>query len=68
MNHPLEWVKMAKWCELSGDTPNAIHARRKLGKWLDGMECKVVDGNLWVNLAAAERWVASWGQKKAVAA
>ena len=25
----MKWVKLPKYCELSGDTANAVHARRK---------------------------------------
>ncbi|WP_082219392.1 hypothetical protein [Massilia sp. NR 4-1] len=68
MNHPVPWVKLKKYEELTGDTASSVHARRRAGKWQDGVHCKVVDDNLWVNLAAAESWVEKWGQKTAVAA
>lgn len=61
MDHPVVWVKLKKYAELTGDTPASVHARRRAGKWLDGVQCKVVDDMLWINLAAAEKWVASWG-------
>ncbi len=68
MNHPIQWVKLCKYVEMTGDSADAVQARRKMGKWLDGDECKIVDGNLWINLEAAERWVATWGTKQARAA
>lgn len=56
----MKWVKLKRYCELSGDTPNAVHARRKKGLWLDGIQCKLgPDGNLWVNLDEVEKWVES---------
>lgn len=56
----MKWVKLKRYCELSGDTPNAVHARRKKGLWLDGVQCKLgPDGNLWVNLDEVEKWVES---------
>lgn len=64
MIHGINWVKLSKWAEMSGDTADAVKSRRKAGKWLDGAECKVVDGNLWINLSAAEKWVESWGMRK----
>lgn len=68
MNHSISWVKLSKYVELTGDSADAVHARRKAGKWLDGNECKIVDGNLWINLTASERWVQSWGTRQGRAA
>ena len=60
----LEWIRLARYCELSGDTSDAVHARRRKRQWLDGQQCKVgPDGNLWVNPAAVNRWIA--GEPKA---
>ena len=54
----MNWVKLKKYCEISGDTSNAVHAKRKRGMWLDGIQCKIgPDGNIWINLVEVERWV-----------
>lgn len=54
----MNWVKLKRYCEISGDTSNAVHAKRKRGMWLDGVQCKVgPDGNIWINLVEVERWV-----------
>lgn len=54
----MKWVKLKKYCLDSGDTANAVHAKRKKGIWLDGIQCKMgPDGNLWINLIEVERWV-----------
>lgn len=54
----LEWVRLPRYCELSGDTPDAVRARRRKRQWRDGVECKVdPGGNLWVNPAAVNRWI-----------
>lgn len=54
----LKWVKLKKYCQDSGDTANAVHAKRKKGVWLDGIQCKIgPDGNVWINLAEVEKWV-----------
>ncbi len=56
----MKWVKIKKYCEISGDTLNAVHARRKKGVWLDGVQCKLgPDGNLWINLAEVDKWIES---------
>jgi hypothetical protein len=58
------WVKLKKYTELTGDTAAAVHARRRAGKWLDGIHCKIADDALWVNLKTAQLWVESWGPRQ----
>lgn len=54
----MKWVKLKKYCQDSGDTANAVHAKRKKGVWLDGIQCKIgPDGNVWINLVEVERWI-----------
>ncbi|MGK5040376.1 hypothetical protein ACQ4WQ_08540 [Janthinobacterium sp. GB1R12] len=61
-HQPLTWVKLERYVEISGDSVDSVQARRKAGKWLDGNQCKIVDGRLWINLPAVEEWVAKWEQ------
>ena len=57
---PLRWIKLNKYCELSGDTRDAVHTRRRKGVWIDGMQCRIgPDGNLWINPEEVSRWVES---------
>ncbi|RQO68215.1 excisionase [Aquitalea sp. FJL05] len=53
----MKWLKLEKYCAVSGDTKDAIYNRRRNGIWLDGRECKVVQGNIWVNTEAVEKWI-----------
>src|SRR5262245_45063097 len=54
----MNWVKLSKYCCLSGDTPEAVYTKRRRGIWLDGRESKVAgDGSMWVNLDAVNEWV-----------
>lgn len=62
MNHPLTWVKLEKYIELSGDTRESVLNRRKIGKWLDGVESKIVDGRVWINLQKVEEWITNGSQ------
>jgi hypothetical protein len=57
---PLEWVKLEKYVELSGDSVDSVQSRRKIGRWIDGNQCKIVNGRLWIDLRAAQRWVEEW--------
>lgn len=63
MTHSVSWVKLKKYTELTGDTAAAVHARRRSGKWLDGVHCRIADDALWVNLTAAQQWVETWGPR-----
>jgi len=55
---PIKWVKLKHYCALSGDTPDAVHAKRRKGQWLDELQCRIApDGNLWINLDEVEKWV-----------
>lgn len=36
----MKWVKLKKYCQDSGDTSHAVHAKRKRGIWLDGVQCR----------------------------
>lgn len=60
--YPLTWVKLDRYVELSGDTMDSVQARRRLGKWIDGVQCKIVDGRLWINIPAVEEWIEKWDQ------
>lgn len=55
---PVRWVKLMKYCELTGDTPDAVHSKRRKGQFVDGVHCRLApDGNIWVNLEAVDAWV-----------
>jgi len=68
MSYPIEWVKLEKYAEITGDTVEAAKHRIKSGKWVHGDQCKIVDGRLWVNLKAVERWAEKWQQNQQHAA
>lgn len=55
---PLRWIRLATYCRLSGDSADAVHARRRKRQWVDGLHCRVgPDGNLWVNPEEINKWV-----------
>lgn len=56
----LQWIRLARYCGLTGDTPAAVHARRRKETWQDDVHCRIApDGNLWINVQAFNRWVTS---------
>ncbi|MBZ2208509.1 hypothetical protein [Massilia soli] len=68
MSYGISWVKLEKYAEITGDSVDAVMARRKSGKWLDGEQCKIVDGRLWVNLRSVEEWIDGGGRANRTAA
>ncbi len=58
--YPMKWIKLKYYCAISGDSINAVHAKRRKGQWLDEVHCRIApDGNLWINLKAVEQWIES---------
>lgn len=54
----MKWVKLKKYCELSGDTTNAVYTRRNRSIWLEGVQSRIgPDGNLWINLDKVDQWI-----------
>ena len=54
----MRWVKLKKYCDISGDTKDAVNAKRKVGKWAEGIHWrKAPDGKIWINTEEVERWV-----------
>lgn len=52
-----KWVTLEKYCDLTGESAEAIRCRRKKGIWTDGYHSKVVARHIWVNYEAAQAWV-----------
>lgn len=62
----MKWVKLKKYCEVSGETPDSVKAKRRAGHFIDGIHCKVAgDGNLWINIEEVEKWV-EYGNPEAI--
>ena len=54
----LRWVTLHKYCELSGETQQAVYAKRKKSMWLEGVHSTLgPDGKVWVNIKEVEKWV-----------
>jgi hypothetical protein len=54
----MRWIRLSRYCALTDDTPDAVHARRRKGQWTDGLQCRIgPDGNLWINPEEVNRWV-----------
>jgi hypothetical protein len=55
----LAWVRVKRYCELSGETANTVHYRRRKKVWIDGVHTKMQDGKLWINLVEIQKWIES---------
>ena len=56
--YPADWVKLNKYCDLTGDTPDAVYAKRNKGLWVEGTHSQIgPDGKLWINLPEVQKWV-----------
>lgn len=56
----LEWVPMNRYCELFGETSDAVDKRVRSGYWLRDVHVRHPEGSkqLWVNLEAVHAWAA----------
>ena len=60
----IHWVKLKKYCELSGETRNTVNAKLANQIWREGYHTKVLeDGCRWINLSRVQEW-AEHGQRK----
>lgn len=56
----LRWVRLNKFCELSGYTDDAVYAKIRKGVWVEGVHWrKAPDGHIMVNTEEYQRWVES---------
>ena len=63
----LKWVRIEKFCDLTGYTPSAVRGKMSTGIWASGIHfSKAPDGHILINLEAYQSWVE--GQESAFAA
>lgn len=64
--YPIEWIKVERFCELTGYTEEAVKQKRKKGDWRDGDITAVRGRRLHVNVRRYDQWVEA--QNRSVAA
>lgn len=70
MNHvlPLEWVRAARYCELTGEPMDTVYERITDGVWAAGKHYKRTGKRtLWINLHAVTEWINNQPNVEAVA-
>lgn len=54
------WVTLTRYCEITGETRQAVHVRVTTGRWQRGVHYSKPDGgNAWINVPAVLLWVQS---------
>lgn len=61
------WIKMPKFLDDRGETRNAVNARIRTGKWIEGVHWQKRDGKIWINELEFDKWI-RFGNKKSHAA
>jgi hypothetical protein len=65
----MKWVKAKKYCEMTGETPDSIKAKRRAYHFIEGVHYKVApDGNMWINIEEVEKWIENGNGNAAAAA
>ena len=55
---PLKWIRIEKFCDLTGYTPSGVRGKISTGVWASGIHfTKAPDGHILINLEAYEKWV-----------
>ena len=52
-----EWVLLERHCEATGDTKDAVYARRKTRTWTEGLQSKRVGKKIYINHEEYNKWV-----------
>lgn len=55
---PLEWVRAARYCEITGESMDTVYDRIAGGTWAAGQHYKRTGPRtLWINLPAINQWI-----------
>ena len=62
----LEMIPLRRYCQITGESHNAIHQRKFKGIWKEGVHLFKPDGSdWWVSLPAVREWVRGEGGEPA---
>ena len=50
-------ITLRRYCEITGETAQAVHDRRRAGEWEDGNQCHLKRGRLWIDVPKVTSWV-----------
>jgi hypothetical protein len=52
-------ITLRRYCEITGETAQAVHDRRRKGDWVDGKHCYMKRRRLWIDVSGVATWVRS---------
>jgi hypothetical protein len=52
-------ITLRRYCDITGETAQAVHDRRRKGEWVDGKHCHMKRGRLWIDVPGIANWVRS---------
>jgi len=52
-------ITLRRYCDITGETTQAVHDRRRKGEWVDGKHCHIKRGRLWIDVPEVANWVRS---------
>ncbi|MDQ5921166.1 MAG: hypothetical protein QG673_1222 [Pseudomonadota bacterium] len=53
----IKWVKLNRFCQLTGITEMAVRKKRHEGKWNEQIVKCAKDGMLYVNIEEYQKWI-----------
>jgi hypothetical protein len=53
----VKWVRVNRFCELTGFTADSVQKLIAKHKWIEGQQYRKVNGCVFVNLDGYEKWV-----------
>lgn len=59
------WIRLEKFCSITGDTPNAVRCRVSKGIWKKGEIVKTINRKIHVNLVAYKEYCDDYDEKLA---
>jgi len=57
LKHTIRWVRLMKFCELTGISEIAVRKKRHEGKWTEEIVKTAKDGMLYVNIEEYQKWI-----------
>ncbi|RDE25181.1 excisionase [Motiliproteus coralliicola] len=54
-----KWVRLKKYCELTGETESSVRLKREQGHWAEGFHYKklAADSRIWIHTERVDQWV-----------
>jgi len=55
---PFPWLTLMYYCQLTGDTKQAVYARKKKHVWVEGQHYRIApNGRIWININEVQHWL-----------